>query len=371
VVSSSRFEPYPGEPDKDRLLNALKLRPVDRVPNWEVLIEDRHVEMILGKYAGNTLAYGSDPAKGPGSPEPGVEARPMHPGDFIDLCGAIGQDVMLFEGGFWTPFTRRGENGGVESAFDRSVKSRRDFERLVLDSQPRIDYAVRHIKEYGRALKARGSKAGVACGYGCIFQTLYEFVVGFDDFMVMCLEDRDLVEEMLEASTVHFTRLTRAMVEAGVDMVYPADDVAFKSGLFVRPELFREMWVPRMGRIIAPAVEAGVPVLFHSDGKIDDIVEDLVDMGVDGFFPMDPYCIDYRDYKKRFGGVLALAGNIDITFPLATGTPSDVERDVIAHMEVLKPGYGYIAGSSHSVVNYIPHGNFTAMINAIHRYGVY
>jgi hypothetical protein len=34
-------------------------------------------------------------------------------------------------------------------------------------------------------------------------------------------------------------------------------------------------------------------------------------------------------------------------------------------MEVLKPGYGYIAGSSHPVVN------FTAMINAIHRYGVY
>jgi hypothetical protein len=40
-------------------------------------------------------------------------------------------------------------------------------------------------------------------------------------------------------------------------------------------------------------------------------------------------------------------------------------------MEVLKPGGRWIAGSSHSVTNFVPHDNFIAMINAIHRYGVY
>jgi hypothetical protein len=30
-----------------------------------------------------------------------------------------------------------------------------------------------------------------------------------------------------------------------------------------------------------------------------------------------------------------------------------------------------VAGSSHSVVNFIPHENFVTMINAIHKYGVY
>jgi len=40
-------------------------------------------------------------------------------------------------------------------------------------------------------------------------------------------------------------------------------------------------------------------------------------------------------------------------------------------MEVLKPGGGYICGSSHSIVNYIPHENFIAMLNAVHKYGVY
>ncbi len=58
-------------------------------------------------------------------------------------------------------------------------------------------------------------------------------------------------------------------------------------------------------------------------------------------------------------------------WPLANGTPADVERDVIEHMDVMKPGGRWVAGSAHSIVNYIPHENFLAMINAFHKYGAY
>jgi uroporphyrinogen-III decarboxylase len=86
---------------------------------------------------------------------------------------------------------------------------------------------------------------------------------------------------------------------------------------------------------------------------------------------MDPYGVDYRDYKKRYGDRITLIGNIDVEYPLVHGTPEEVEKDVIAHMEVLKPGGRYIAGSSHSVTNFVPHENYIAMLNAIHRYGIY
>jgi uroporphyrinogen decarboxylase len=112
-------------------------------------------------------------------------------------------------------------------------------------------------------------------------------------------------------------------------------------------------------------------VMFHSDGKVDDIVEDLIDMGLDCLNPMDPYGIDYADYKARFGDRLCLSGNVDIEFPLSKGTPEDVDADVKKHMEVMKPGYGYVATVSHSVVNYIPHENVIAYLNAIHKYGRY
>jgi len=141
--------------------------------------------------------------------------------------------------------------------------------------------------------------------------------------------------------------------------------------LFVRPELFKELWRPHYDRVMAPAREANIPIMFHSDGKIDDAMEMLLDMGVDAITPMDPSGVDYRDYKKRYGHRVTFVGNIDLQWPLASGTPEDVERDVKEHMAVLKPGGRWIAGSSHSIVNYIPHENFVTMINAFHKYGLY
>ncbi|MCL5071542.1 MAG: hypothetical protein M1308_11700 [Actinobacteria bacterium] len=367
MIESKKFLPYEGEPDKERILAAFKREPVDRVPNMEILIEDKHIEKILGKYAGNTQSYGGDPSKGIFS----EEMRPMYPDDYIDLCNVIGQDAMIFEAGLWTPFKRENQNGELIQVMDRSVKNKKDFESLSLDSDSQVNYAVKYMKEYKEALKKRNSRIAVACLYGCILQSLYEFVVGMNDFMMMVYEDRMLVEDMLELSTEHYVRLTEAIVNEGVDFIFPADDFAFKTGLFMPPKIMKEIWVPRMARIMEPAVNKNIPVFFHSDGKVDDLVEDLIDMGVNCLNPMDPSGVDYRDYKKRYGNRLCLSGNVDIEFPLANGTPDDVDKDVKEHMKVLKPGYGYVATCSHSIVNYIPHENFIAYINAIHEYGVY
>ncbi len=367
MINTKTIDPYIGEPDVERLKAAFKRKPVDRVPNFEVLIEDQHVEKFLGKYAGNTLAYGGDPAKGADA----EQGRPMYPGDFLDLCELIGQDAMMFDAGLWTPFKRRDMEGNLASAYDRSIKNRKDFEQLELDSRAAIDSMIDYIGEYRDAIKNRNSKIGLGVAYGCLIQTLYEFVVGMNDFMMMVYEDPGLVDDMLEVSCEHFVKITQTAVSEGVDFVFPADDVAFKTGLFIPPKIFKEIWVPRMARIMEPAVNAGIPIIFHSDGKIDDIVEDLIDMGLDCLNPMDPYGIDYRDYKKRYGDRLCLSGNVDIEFPLSKGSPEDVDADVKAHMDVLKPGYGYVATCSHSLVNYIPHENVVAYFNAIHKYGVY
>jgi 5-methyltetrahydrofolate--homocysteine methyltransferase len=362
------FETYRGEPDIHRLFDAFKHRKIDRVPNFEVLIEDSHVEKILGRYAGNTLAIGGDPAKGV---EESEGARPMHAKDYLELCEIIGQDAMIVEA-IWTPFKLRHEDGTLSLAADRSIKSRRDFEQRIQAPTGRdIEDKMQYVREYRRVIDESDSRVGFCVLIAAYFQTLYEFMIGMEDCMTLVYKDRDFIEELLEISGEYWEKFVKRALEEGVDFIWVADDVAFKTGLFLPPKIMKTMWLPHLQRIIEPAVNSGTPVMFHSDGKIDDIVPWLVGIGVDCIQPMDPYGIDYRDYKKRFGNLVCLAGNIDIEFPLAHGTPEDVERDVKEHMEVLKPGGGYVATSSHSIVNYIPHDNFIAMINAIHRYGSY
>ena len=360
----TQLEPYTGRPDKERLIAAMRGRKVDRVPNFEVLIEDQHVERLLGRKAGNTLAVGGDPAKGI---EEAQDARPMYPEDYIELCGLIGQDAIIVEA-LWTPF-KKIRNGKLVTVGDRSVKTREDFEKLTLPGDSDIRKHLEYIREYKQALE--GTQIGLAILCGAFFQTVYEFLFKMSDFMVLLYDDPDLVEDILDISTEYWVKFVRAVVDEGVDIMYMADDIAYNSGLFIRPSVFGPLWLTRARKIFEPIVNAGVPILFHSDGKLDDVVEDLIDIGVTCLTPMDPYGIDYRDYKKRYGTRVGLHGNIDIENPLVKGTPADVERDVKEHMEAMMPGGGYVAGSSHSIVNYIPHENFITMINAIHKYGRY
>ena len=54
------FEPFVGEANIERLLTVLRGEIPDRVPNFEILIEDQHVEKLLGRpagKAGNPLAF--------------------------------------------------------------------------------------------------------------------------------------------------------------------------------------------------------------------------------------------------------------------------------------------------------------------------
>jgi uroporphyrinogen-III decarboxylase len=222
------LEPYLGEIDIERLKAALKGKKVDRVPNFENLVDDQHVTRLLGRFAGNTLSFGGDPAKGADA----AVGRPMKAQDFLEFNTLIGQDVMAVEA-LWAPFKKRLPDGTLKPALDRSVKSRADWETLLMPGDADIADRMQYIREYKEA--AKGTRMGVMLLGACIIQTLYEAVVGLTDFMMMCYEQRDLVEEMLEVSTVYCEQLVKAAVAEGIDIMYAADDFAWKNGLMIPP----------------------------------------------------------------------------------------------------------------------------------------
>ncbi len=151
----SQIHPYEGPPDKRRLIAAMRGQPTDRVPNFEVLIEDQHVERLLGRKAGNTLGVGGDPAKGS---EAAQGARPMYPQDYLDLCRILGQDVIVLES-LWTPIRQRKPDGTTVVWNDRSLKSRDDLERIVWPGADDLPERVGYNREYVAA--ARGTGVGV------------------------------------------------------------------------------------------------------------------------------------------------------------------------------------------------------------------
>jgi uroporphyrinogen decarboxylase len=331
-------------PDKNRIAAVFGHRLPDRVPNFEVLIDDPTLSAVLGRSVRgldgtHTLAN-------------------LDPADYIDLAGKVGQDVvgMCF---YDTPFRFVDSDGEVRSLNGR-VSRASDLDRV----DPRD---LRHTEERFRLLEryedaVRGSPVGLFALTGTVFTTAYDSLFGFDRFMYLTYDDIDLIERALEISTVFHVELVKRLVQADLTFLYIGDDVAHKHGTLVNPDILRRLWIPRMERIMAPARERGIPILFHSDGNILELIPDLLDIGVAAINPIEPYGMDIREVRKRFGSRLALVGNLDVGGSLARGTPAEVARDARDLIDAVGGNGGLVLASSHSITRNVPPENYLAMV---------
>ena len=74
--------------------------------------------------------------------------------------------------------------------------------------------------------------------------------------------------------------------------------------------------------------------------------------------------------KENHGDKLTLIGGFDSTDTMSFGTPQDVIADVKKCLKAAMPGGGYIAGTSHRIIN-VPIENVKAMVDTIHTFGNY
>ena len=358
------IDPKLKKPDKERIAAAMVGEITDRVPHFEVAIEDKVVEAILGRNVGSTLAASR------GASDDTFFAPPMDPKDYIEIVNYTGQDVIGFES-LWAPLKYEDHKGDLHIINDGRLKDFEDLEKAILptwehDLAPRKKY----FDLYNKAIEGTG--IGLFYLTGPIFQTAYQFLGGFDDFFVNIYTNRAFAEKLLDVCVDFYLQIIDIALDAGITFLYLADDVAFKQGTFLEPGLFKEIWLPRMQKLVKPAKDAGVPVMFHSCGNVTDIFEDIImEIGADCINPIEPYSNDIYEIKRKYGDKITISGNIDIAGPLAFGTPEEVDAEVKEHLEKLMVGGRYILSTNHSIMNDIPLKNYDAMLAAMYKYGVY
>jgi hypothetical protein len=352
------------QPNVERIFAAFEHRKTDRVPNFEILIEDRHTSRLLNRTVGHTLGS----AKGASEDE--YVTPPMDPEDYVEICRLIGQDAIGMEA-LWAPLKIEGEDGKLRIITDGSIHTWEQLDRVVphsleFDIEPKRRYLRRYIET------CKGTGIGTTIMTAAPIMTPYQFIVGFEEFMIKLLTDRDFIEKIIALCMDYYMDIIRMACEEGVSWIYIGDDIGGKGGLLMGPELTRKYAIPCYERIVNLCREYRIPVALHSCGNAVDIISDLIDIGVVMYNPVEPTSgADIYEVFERYGDRICFSGNIDIAGVLAFGTPGEVEEDVRQHIEYLGRGGGYILTSSHSVTNDIPYENFMAMIKAGHRYGRY
>ena len=121
-----------------------------------------------------------------------------------------------------------------------------------------------------------------------------------------------------------------------MDFLWFADDLAFKTEPYVSPRIFRQMFLPRFRHV---ADQITKPWIFHSDGNLMPLLDDLLSLGMNGLNPIEPGAMDLGDLKRRYGRNLCLAGHISVD-TLARGSEAEVEGLVRDAIRVAGPGGG-------------------------------
>jgi uroporphyrinogen decarboxylase len=156
-----------------------------------------------------------------------------------------------------------------------------------------------------------------------------------------------------------------------VSAVWLNDDMGFKTQTMLSPPMMRRFIFPHQKRLVEIAHAHGKPVLLHACGNLSEVMEDLIeDVGVDAKHSFEDAIQPVSEFKRQYGGRVACLGGIDVHV-LASGTEEQVRAYTRRRIEECAPGGGWTLGSGNSVANYIPVGNFLAMLDEGRKYGMY
>jgi hypothetical protein len=154
-------------------------------------------------------------------------------------------------------------------------------------------------------------------------------------------------------------------------VVQCCEDVAYKNGLMVSPEILAGEFFPRFKRVIAPLKEAGIKVIWHSDGRITEVIDQALAIGIDGINPVDPSAgMDMGALRRKYGRRLIMVGNVDGSRILPFGSEEEVRQDVRRCIRDggMEGGLLLQCGSG-QIMPDVPLGNVLAYVDEAHRYG--
>ncbi|MBI3921703.1 MAG: hypothetical protein HY318_09820 [Armatimonadetes bacterium] len=209
-------------------------------------------------------------------------------------------------------------------------------------------------------------------GYGCGFHASHS-LMGVQMFSLAIYDEPDHLWRIMEAINENCVRFAEAAANAKLaPLFFVGDDVAYKDKLMFSPKFLKESLVKYVGRMCAPLNAAGIKVIFHSDGDITDIVDDLVEVGIAGLNPIEPIAgMDIGYLRKRYGKNLILVGNVDCSQVLPLGSREDVINAVKDCLRSAAPGGGHFIGSSSEIVPATPLENVLTFYEACREHGKY
>jgi uroporphyrinogen-III decarboxylase len=193
---------------------------------------------------------------------------------------------------------------------------------------------------------------------------------GFEGLCLMCAEQPDLVDEMMEFWTGFLWQVLDAPLRAiRADIVILNEDMAYKHAAMISPAMMRRFMLPRYRRLYDFFKERGVEqVVMDTDGHNGEVLDVFHPAALDGIAPMEIAANnDPERYLRKHPG-LFLMGGIDKRE--LCHSRAEVRAEVARRYRTARELPGYIPTVDHGVPPDIPLRNFLYMAELLRGFAV-
>ncbi len=198
-----------------------------------------------------------------------------------------------------------------------------------------------------------------------LFDRLY-FLRGFEDLMLDFKEEPPELARLIAMLEDYEMRLIGKWLELGVDVVTFHTDIGAQDRLMIHPESFRKYIKPMFKRLFQTCRKAGAHVLLSSDGRLLEIVDDLVECGVSVHDPQ-LRANTLQEIAKAYKG--KLCANVDLDrqgFPFMT--PQEIRDQIKEVVDVMGAPEGGLMVMAAIYGNDVPLRNIAAICEAMEDY---
>lgn len=222
------------------------------------------------------------------------------------------------------------------------------------------------LKEKVKKIKENDLIALSSGIYIDIFEPTW-YLRGMENLLMDFYINEDIATTCLDRMTDIKCKVAEKFAETGVDVIIYGDDVGTQEAMMMSVETWRKWLKPRLKKSIEAAKNINPEVLcyYHSDGNIKDIIEDLIEIGVDILNPIQPECLDPKEIKKLYGDRISFWGTIGTQTTMPFGSTEDVEVAVKDMIENVGYNGGLIVAPTHLLEPDVPYENIEAFVKAV------
>jgi uroporphyrinogen decarboxylase len=189
---------------------------------------------------------------------------------------------------------------------------------------------------------------------------------GFENVLIDIVTNLNFYEELLGRLADHHMKIVERLLNLPVDGIWFSDDWGYQQGVLVGAERWRKLFKPHFARFYQRTHEAGKYVLTHCCGSIEEILPDVIEIGLDVYQSVQPEAKNTNPYdlKRKYGNQLCFWGGLGSQSNIPFGTTQEIRAEVHRLCCDMGKGGGYILGPAKEIQPETPTENAAAVVEA-------